>query len=122
VCRQPGIAGLCAYRLIADACKAYQFDHKNTFSHDVKSFLKKIEKLSKEALSLLKKGPQAPIKPLINQLMEYCGGYKRHDYTEDEFQTWKSILTPLSDKKKASWFIGHPMVVFLYWWIKDILI
>ena len=84
--KNPGVAGLVAYRLIADQLK------NKDLSPPVTKFLEKIEECSNKALSELEaKGSAAFIKPIINKLMEHESGFQKTDYSEHELTSLKKI-------------------------------
>ena len=90
--QNPGIAGLCAFRLIADALKK-----SAGLQEDVPVFLKEIEKVTQECLkSISEKGALADLKPKINGLFEYNYGFKRQVYSAKEAAPFLQAVTKLS--------------------------
>jgi len=78
--RNPGVAGLCAFRMISDRLRLLP-----NISEKVSAFIQKVDTTSQQAVALLEKeGPKASIKPLMNQLFEIEGGFQRQPYSTEE--------------------------------------
>lgn len=87
--QNPGIAGLCAFRILA----VELHKHDAELSPEVSAFLDLIDKTSDEALKVLRaEGTKAFIKPKINKLFEYAGGFKLENYAEDQIAAIKHAL------------------------------
>jgi hypothetical protein len=79
--RNPGIAGLFVYRLLAD----FLHQHETKLSKYVVSFLKKIDEVSLTCIKKIEKdATQAFIKKDINTLMEYDGGFVKQPIAKEE--------------------------------------
>lgn len=78
--RNPGISGLCAFRLIADRLLL----DLSKCSPDVRAFIKAIEGVTDKAIELFsKEGSQAYVKPLVNDLFQRVEGFKRNTYAPE---------------------------------------
>ncbi len=98
--RNPGIAGLCALRLVRDALQKHQC------APEIKEFLAKIDRVSEKTLEILQQdGKQSFIKPLINKIYEYVGGFEKDYYSAESFS---KIKQSLSDVSKSGQLVYRP--------------
>lgn len=94
-CQQiSGMAGLCVWRLLADALNVI----KHQLSQEVLNFLKKIDEVTKLAINELQTNTKAHIKVLIISLYEYKEGFKRLDYDEKEYDPFRKSITTLNQQ------------------------
>ncbi len=90
--RNPGIAGLCALRLLKDVASLCE----KQYSDEVKDFLEKIDYFSQEALKLIEQNKEPIlVKRLINKLYESNVGFIASDYTNEKFSKIKMVIQGL---------------------------
>jgi tetratricopeptide (TPR) repeat protein len=79
--RNPGISGLCAFRLIADRLLL----DLSKCTPEVRVFIKAIEDVTDKAIERFSnEGSQAYLKPLVNDLFQYSEGFKRITYAPEK--------------------------------------
>lgn len=87
--QNPGVAGLCAFRLLADELQM----QAAVLTPEVTVFLEQIESISESAIQDLKaEGPKAFIKPKINKLFEFAGGFKLENYSPAQVEPIKQSI------------------------------
>ena len=90
--RNPGIAGLCAVRLLRDVAAV----NEDKYSEEVKRFLREIDDVSENALKLLQSNKKnSSIKSSINNLYGYKGGFIASRYSDEKFKKIKQVIKEL---------------------------
>lgn len=81
--RSPDVAGLAAFRLLADT----MHQQKSELSSEASQFLQKIDTVTTAAVESISKNPTAKIKGiLVTELFEYANKFQRVEFDADAFR------------------------------------